>query len=59
MITVINKDEIPPADEMAPGVYCCRLDESSTLAGLRVRAVIPLREHVPGDCLVQLTKADS
>jgi hypothetical protein len=58
-MTVINQDEIP--DDLAPGKYCCRLDESSSLisgAGFRVRFVVPPRVHVPGDCLVQIIKAD-
>lgn len=56
-MTLINADEIPP--DLAPGSYCCRLDESSSLigpAGLRARLVTPPRVHEFGDCLIQLTK---
>lgn len=55
-LTLTNPAEIP--DDLAPGSYCCRLDESSTLAEFRVRFVVPPRAHVSGDCLVQITKAD-
>lgn len=56
-MTLINADEIPA--DLAPGSYCCRLDESSSLigpAGLRARLVMPPRIHQPGDCLIQLIK---
>lgn len=53
-VAVANPGEIPA--DLAPGKYCCRLDESSTLARLRVRFVTPPRVHVPGDCLVQVVK---
>ena len=59
-VTIINKDEIP--DDIAPGTYCCRLDESGSLmngAGFRARLVIPLRVHEPGDCLIQLIKHET
>ena len=54
-LTVINQHEIPA--DLPPGSYCCRLDESSTLAAFRVRFVVPPRIHEPGDCLVQITKS--
>lgn len=57
-VTIINEDEIP--DDLAPGTYCCRLDESSSLmngAGFRARLVIPPRVHEPGDCLIQVVKS--
>jgi len=52
---IINADEIP--DDLAPGTYCCRVDDSTTWAGFRYRFVVPPRVHVPGDCLVQIVKA--
>ena len=55
-VTLINQDAIPP--DLPPGSYCCRLDESSTLAEFRARLVIPVRAHEPGDCLIQVIKAD-
>lgn len=56
-VTLINKDEIPP--DLAPGTYCCHLDESSHWGDFRARLVIPVRAHEPGDCLIQLTKDES
>jgi hypothetical protein len=53
-LTMINTAEIP--DDLAPGKYCCQLDESTTWAEFRVRFVTPPRVHEPGDCLVQVTK---
>lgn len=56
-VELINKDEIPA--DLAPGTYCCRLDESSSLigpAGFRARFVMPPHPHQLGDCLIQLTK---
>lgn len=55
-LTVINPEEIP--DDLSAGSYCCRLDETSTIAEFRVRFVVPPRIHVPGDCLVQVIKKD-
>jgi len=57
-VTIINLEAIP--DDLPPGTYCCRLDESSSLvngAGFRARFIIPPRPHVPGDCLIQIVKA--
>ena len=59
-MTLINPQDIPA--DLAPGTYCCRLDESSSLigpAGLRARFVVPPRLHEHGDCLIQLTKSSS
>jgi len=59
-VTIINQDDIPAG--IAPGTYCCRLDESSSLmngAGFRARLIIPLRVHKPGDCLIQLIKHET
>lgn len=53
-VTLINPEAIPA--DLEPGSYCCRLDESSTLSDIRARLVVPVRAHVPGDCLVQITK---
>lgn len=53
-VTLINPGAIP--DDLAPGTYCCRLDESSHLGDFRVRLTIPPRSHEPGDCLIQLVK---
>jgi hypothetical protein len=55
-MTIINQDEIP--DDLSPGKYCCHFDESTTWSEFRVRFVVPPRAHVPGDCLVQIVKAD-
>jgi hypothetical protein len=54
--TIVNLEEIP--DDLAPGEYCCRIDESTTLADWRFRFVAPPRRHVPGSacCLVHITK---
>ena len=38
-MTIINADEIPV--DLAPGSYCCRLDESTTWDEFRVRFVAP------------------
>lgn len=54
-LTVVNAEEIPA--DLAPGAYCCRLDESSTMAEFRVRFVVPAQPHRPGDCLVQVVQA--
>ena len=54
---IINPDDIP--DDLAPGTYCCRLDESSTMRELRLRFVTPPRAHVPGDCLLQVIKHET
>lgn len=56
-VTLVNPQDVP--DDLAPGMYCCRLDESSSLighAGWRARFVTPPRSHEPGDCLIQLIK---
>jgi hypothetical protein len=53
---LINQDEIPAG--LAPGTYCCRLDESSHWGDFRARLVIPPRAHEPGDCLIQVIKTD-
>lgn len=56
-VTLVNPQDVP--GDLAPGTYCCRLDESSSLigdAGFRARFVTPPRPHEPGDCLIQLTK---
>jgi hypothetical protein len=53
-MTIINAEEIPA--DLAPGTYCCRLDESTTLAEFRIRFVMPSRIHQSGDCLVQIVK---
>jgi len=55
--SVVNANEVP--DDLAPGTYCCRLDESSTMRELRLRFVTPPRVHVPGDCLVQVVKHET
>lgn len=52
-----NPGDIP--DDLAPGTYCCRLDESSTMRELRIRFVMPPRTHIPGDCLVQIVKHET
>jgi len=54
---LINPDDIP--DDLAPGTYCCRLDESSTMRELRLRFVTPPRAHVLGDCLLQVIKHET
>jgi hypothetical protein len=53
-MSIVNAGDIP--DDLPPGTYCCRLDESSTIAEFRARFVTPPRRHVPGDCLIQLIK---
>jgi hypothetical protein len=53
-VTIINMEDVP--GDLTPGTYCCRLDESSHLGDFRARLIIPLRPHVPGDCLIQLVK---
>jgi|HubBroStandDraft_6_1064221.scaffolds.fasta_scaffold66720_7 hypothetical protein len=53
-VTIINLEDIP--ENLAPGSYCCRLDESSTLSDFRARLITPPRPHEPGDCLIQLVK---
>lgn len=53
-MTLINAGEIPA--DLEPGTWCCWLDESTTWADFRVRMILPPRRHVPGDCLIQLTK---
>lgn len=55
---LVNADEIPA--DLAPGTYCCHLDEGSTLGSLCVRFVIPPQVHDPkaGCCLIQVTKTD-
>lgn len=58
-VTLVNPQDIP--DDLAPGTYCCRLDESSSLigdAGFRARFITPPQIHEPwsGCCLIQLTK---
>ena len=53
-VTIANPEVIP--EDLAPGTYCCRLDESSRLWDFRARLVTPPRPHVPGDCLIQLVK---
>jgi hypothetical protein len=59
-VTLVNPNDVP--DDLAPGTYCCRLDESSSLigdAGFRARFIVPPRSHEAGDCLIQLTKESS
>lgn len=53
-VDIVNRDDIPA--DLAPGTYCCQLDESSHWGDFRARFVTPPRAHVPGDCLIQLTK---
>lgn len=53
-VTIVNPEAIP--DDLAPGTYCCRLDESSHLGDFRARVIMPPRPHEPGDCLIQLVK---
>jgi hypothetical protein len=58
-VTVINREDVPA--DLPPGVYCCRLDESSSLigpAGFRARFITPPQVHRPGTgcCLIQLMK---
>lgn len=53
-VTIINPEAIP--DDLAPGTYCCRLDESSNFGDFKARIIVPLRPHVPGDCLIQMVK---
>jgi len=55
-VTIINPDDIP--DDLVPGRYCCRLDESSTLLSINARFITPPRPHQPGDCLIQAVKTD-
>lgn len=55
-VTLVNPEAIP--DDLTPGTYCCRLDESTSWAGFRARVIVPLRVHVPGDCLIQIIKQD-
>lgn len=54
---ITNPGDIP--DDLAPGTYCCRLDESSTMRELRIRFVTPPRVHASGDCLVQVVKHET
>ncbi len=51
---ISNSEEMP--DDLEPGEYCCQIDELSTLADIRIRVIMPLRKHVPGDCLIQIIK---
>lgn len=55
-VTLANPQDIP--EDLAPGVYCCRLDESSTLTQFAARFITPPQQHEPGSvcCLIQLTK---
>lgn len=53
-VTILNLEDIP--EDLTPGSYCCRLDESSTLSDFRARLITPLRPHEPGDCLIQIVK---
>jgi hypothetical protein len=53
-VTIINLEAVP--EDLAPGSYCCRLDESSHFGDFRARFVTPPRPHVPGDCLIQIVK---
>lgn len=61
-VTLVNPQDIP--EDLAPGVYCCHLDESSSIAGpagFRARFVTPPQQHEPGAvcCLIQLIKEHS
>lgn len=55
-VALVNPQDVP--DDLAPGTYCCRLDESSTLERFAARFVVPPQIHEPwsGCCLIQLTK---
>lgn len=58
-VTLLNLGELPP--DLAPGSYCCRLDESTSLLNgndFRARIILPPRPHVPGDCLIQMVKTE-
>ena len=55
-VTIINLEAVP--EDLAPGMYCCRIDESSHLGDFRARFITPPRSHVPGDCLIQLVKQE-
>lgn len=57
-MTIVNVDEIP--GDLAPGTYCCHLDEGSALWAMKVRMVIPPQLHDPkaACCLIQITKTD-
>lgn len=56
-VTLVNPDAIP--GDLAPGKYCCRLDESSRFGDFRARFITPPRPHEPGDCLIQVIKAET
>jgi hypothetical protein len=53
-VTLVNPEAIP--DDLPPGTYCCRLDESSHWGDFRARLITPPRSHEPGDCLIQIVK---
>lgn len=53
-LVIVNEADIPA--ELAPGKYCCRIDESFTWTRMAVRFVTPPHLHEPGDCLVQVIK---
>ena len=53
-VTIINPEAIP--EDLTPGAYCCRLDESSHFGDFRARFITPPRPHEPGDCLIQIVK---
>lgn len=49
--TISNKEDV---EKLLPGSYCCRI-ESATWSEIVLRVETD-HEHVPGDCLLQVTK---